>query len=93
LLVLTTEGNLQNWARRRGRACLIAVLIAIVAVSIWTPMSNVAIAHRWFDRPNILYLSPAPIVTGLIGIGEWYALTRGHELTPLLGAIGLFLMS
>ena len=39
-LVLKTEGDLQAWARRAGRVCLIAVLIAILAVSIWTPLAN-----------------------------------------------------
>jgi len=42
--------------------------------------------------PNIALLSPVPIVTALLALAEWYALRRG-ELTPFLGAIGLFLMS
>jgi cytochrome d ubiquinol oxidase subunit II len=92
-LVLKTEGELQDWARRSGRVCLIAVMIAILAVSIWTPLANADIARRWFAWPNIGLLSPVPIITGLIAIGEWYALTHRHELTPFLGAIGLFLMS
>ncbi len=92
-LVLKTEGELQQWARRAGRICLVTVLIAIVAVSIWTPLVNADIARRWFSWPNIAYLSPVPVITALIAIGEWYALDRRHELTPFLGAIGLFLMS
>ena len=92
-LVLKTEGELQNWARRAGRGCLVAVLVAILAVSIWTPMTRPDIAQRWFSWPNIAFLSPVPIVTALIAVGEWYALRPRHELTPFLGAIGLFLMS
>lgn len=92
-LVLKTEGALQDWARRAGRICLVAVIIAIVAVSIWTPLANAEIAQRWFSWPNIGFLSPVPVITALIAIGEWYALSRRHELTPFLGAIGLFLMS
>ncbi len=92
-LVLKTEGELQDSARRAGRICLVAVLIAIIAVSVWTPLVNADIARRWFSWPNIGYLSPVPIITALIAIGEWYALDRRHELTPFLGAIGLFLMS
>jgi cytochrome d ubiquinol oxidase subunit II len=91
-LILKTEGALQNWARQVGRICLAAVLIGIVAVSIITPLANAQIAHRWFDWPNILYLAPVPIITGLIAIGEWYALFR-HEVMPFIGAILLFLMS
>ena len=92
-LILKTEGELQQWARRAGRVCLIAVLVAIVAVSIWTPISNDEIARHWFTWPNIGFLAPIPIVTALIAAGEWYALTRRHELTPFLGAIGLFSLS
>jgi len=91
-LILKTEGALQDWARRVGRICLAAVLIGIVGVSIITPLANAQIAHRWFDWPNILYLAPVPIITGLIGVGEWYVLSR-HEVLPFIGAILLFLMS
>src|SRR5262249_3728653 len=65
-LVLKTEGDLQAWARRAGRICLVAVLIAILAVSIWTPLANADIARRWFSWPNIALLSPVPIITALI---------------------------
>src|SRR5215208_1596468 len=39
-LVLKTEGDLQDWARRAGRVCLIAVILAILGVSIWTPLES-----------------------------------------------------
>jgi cytochrome bd ubiquinol oxidase subunit II len=61
--VLKTGGELQQWARRVGRVCLIAVLIAILAVSIWTPLMHAGIAQRWFSWPNILFLSPVPVIT------------------------------
>ena len=92
-LVFKTEGELQDWARRAAAICLIAVLVAIAGVSIWTPLAHPDIARRWFSWPNIALLSPVPIVTALIAFGEWEALRRRHELTPFLGAIALFLMS
>jgi cytochrome d ubiquinol oxidase subunit II len=92
-LILKTEGELQDWARRAAGICLVGVLVAIAGVSIWTPLAHPDIAQRWFTWPNIALLSPVPIVTALIAIGEWEALRRRHELTPFLGAIALFLMS
>ena len=92
-LILKTEGELQDWARRAAGICLVAVLVAIAAVSIWTPLSRAEIAERWFSWPNVAFLSPVPIVTALIAFGEWEALRRRHELTPFLGAVALFLMS
>jgi cytochrome bd ubiquinol oxidase subunit II len=92
-LILKTEGELQDWARRAASICLVAVLAAIAGVSVWTPLAHPDIAQRWFSWPNIAFLSPVPIITALIAIGEWEALRRRHELTPFLGAITLFLMS
>ena len=92
-LILKTEGNLQDWARRAGRVCLVAVIVAIAAVSIWTPVTHPEIAQRWFVWPDIAFLSPVPIATALIALWEWYALSHRHELSPFLAAIGLFLLS
>jgi len=92
-LILKTEGELQDWARRAAGICLITVLAAIAGVSIWTPLAHPNIAQRWFSWPNIAFLSPVPIITALIALGEWEALRRRHELTPFLGAVALFLMS
>ncbi len=92
-LVLKTEGPLQEWARRTGRACLVAVLIAIVAVSIWTPLENAQIWQRWFSWPNLGFLVPVPVVTAALAIGEWFLLRSRHEVAPFLGAVGLFLLS
>jgi cytochrome d ubiquinol oxidase subunit II len=46
------------------------VLIAILAVSIWTPLMHAGIAQRWFSWPNILFLSPVPVITGVIAATE-----------------------
>jgi cytochrome bd ubiquinol oxidase subunit II len=92
-LILKTEGDLQDWARRAGEICLVAVLAAILGVSIWTPVMHADIARRWFSWPNIALLSPVPVLTALLAAGEWYALRRRYELLPFLAAIGLFLMS
>ena len=59
-LILKTEGDLQDTARRQGSVCLIGVLAAIGIVSVWTPIMNPAIASRWFVFPNILFLAPVP---------------------------------
>jgi len=92
-LVLKTEGPLQDRARRLGRIALVAVALAILIVSVWTPFAHASIAQRWFSWPNIAFLAPVPIITSLLVIGEWQAFELRHELAPFLGAIGLFLMS
>ncbi|HQT79416.1 MAG TPA: cytochrome d ubiquinol oxidase subunit II [Rhodopila sp.] len=92
-LIMKTEGELQSWARDAGRIALLGVLIGVGIVSIWTPLVDPDIAKRWFSWPNIVFLAPIPIVTLLIAWGEWIALDRLHEVSPFLGALGIFLMS
>ena len=93
-LVIKTEGDLQSWARKAGRLCLIGVLAAIVVVSLWTPIADPSVARRWFGWPNSLLLAPVPIVTGLIAYAAWRAFAgRGGEVAPFAASIGLFLMS
>jgi cytochrome d ubiquinol oxidase subunit II len=93
-LVIKTEGELQAWARRWGRGCLAAVVLAIVAVSLWTPLADDRIAQRWFAWPNIAYLSPVPVATALLTLWEWRMLgRRGADAGPFLGAVGLFLLA
>ena len=62
-LIIKTEGELQAWARRAGRFCLGGVVVAILAVSLWTPLADPAIAQRWFSLPNLILLAPVPILT------------------------------
>ncbi len=92
-LVMKTEGELQAWSRRSGRVCLIGVVVAIVAVSIYTPLVDQAIAQRWFSWPAIAWLAPVPLLTAAIAVASWHALGGSFEAAPFLGAIGLFLMS
>jgi cytochrome d ubiquinol oxidase subunit II len=92
-LILKTEGDLQAAARRQGRWCFLAVIVAIGVISVWTPLNDVNIAHRWFSWPNIVYLSLVPIVTAAIAFFEWRSLNNRSEISPFLGAIGLFLIS
>ena len=92
-LVLKTDGEIQVRARRHGRIALVGVLVAVGAVSIWTPLADPDIAHRWFSWPNLIFLAPVPVVTAVIAFFVWHSLNRQSEAGPFIGAIGLFLMS
>jgi len=92
-LILKTEGEIQAAARRHGKACLIGVLTAIVIVSAWTPIMSDAVALRWFSWPNIAFLAPVPIATGLAALGVWRALKGRSEAGAFVGAIVLFTLA
>src|SRR5712691_10119074 len=91
-LIIKTDGELQMWARRQAGWLILGVLAAMAAVSLWTPFLNPHIAARWFSWPNILFLSPVPLVPIGIAWLLWRALSRGAEFEPFLCAVGLFAM-
>jgi len=92
-LVLKTEGDIQERARRHGRICLAGVLVGILAVSIWTPLMSDEVSSRWFSWPNILILSPVPIATALVAVGTWRAVNGVSQAGTFIGAAGLFALS
>ena len=92
-LIIKTEGELQDWARRLGRYCLIGVTVAVAVVSLWTPYIDANIAHRWFTWPNIAILAPVPLITAALVVYEWRSLNNRSEYAPFIAALGLFLMS
>jgi cytochrome bd ubiquinol oxidase subunit II len=92
-LVLKTDADIQARARSYGRICLVGVAIAILLVSIWTPLMSDAVFTRWFSWPNILVLSPVPIATALVAVGTWRALNSMSHSGPFIGAVGLFALS
>ena len=92
-LVLKTEDDIQERARRYGRVCLVGVVIAIVLVSLWTPLMSDAISRRWFSWPNIVILLPVPVATALVAVATWRALTGVSQSGGFIGAIGLFALS
>ena len=91
-LVMKTEGELAENARRWAHYLLFAVLIIMAVVSLWTPLVFERIADRWFSWPNLVYLSPIPLLTAVAAFACWYGLTHGREVMPFLSAVALFLL-
>jgi cytochrome bd ubiquinol oxidase subunit II len=91
-LIWRSDPPLQQWARRMARRLLLAVIAFVGLVSLWTPLISEAIAARWFSWPNLLYLSPVPLVTAGLALWLWRACEDG-EVLPFVLAMGLFLLS
>ncbi len=91
-LVMKTDGAVAERARAHAKLLLLAVLICMGAVSCYTPLAFERIAVRWFSVPNILYLWPVPLVTGILAYALWRALEVGRENFPFFATIGLFLL-
>src|SRR5688572_5486789 len=91
-LVMKTEGALREWARAKARIALIGAVAFIVMVSVWTPLLQDRIAERWFSWPNMVFVSPVPLLTALLTVWLWRALHRKKEAAPFLSAMGLFVL-
>ncbi len=92
-LVMKTTGEVEQRARRYARPLLVALLVFIVIVSVWTPLRFDFIAQRWFSWPNLLYLSPVPVVTALLALACWRGITGTHPSLAFYSAVGLFIIS
>ena len=91
-LIVKTDGDMARRATAKAKVLLIAVLVLMAAVSIYTPLLIPRIAQRWFTLPNFYYLAPIPVVTALVALLEWRALAAGREVTPVLATIALFVL-
>ncbi len=91
-LIMKTEGPLAEQARGWAKWLLLVVLVIMVIISLWTPLAFERIAERWFSWPNILYLSPVPLLTAFVAFLCWYGLSTGREAMPFFSAVGLFLL-
>ena len=91
-LVMKTEGRIAEDARAKAKVLLVAVIVFMVIVSLWTPLAFERIAARWFSGPNILFFWWIPIVTALVALTAWRALAREREALPFLASIALFLL-
>jgi len=92
-LVLKTEGTLHARTNRLAQRLAIGMIVAIVAISIWTPQFNLAIAARWFAWPNIAYLAPVPILVAATAWALLRSLTLKREAQPFLLSLVLFVLS
>lgn len=91
-MIWRATGPLQAWCRLQARRLLVAVVVFVGIVSLWTPFLEESIAQRWFSWPNLLYLSPVPLVTAGLAIWLWRA-TATREVLPFVLSIALFALS
>jgi cytochrome d ubiquinol oxidase subunit II len=92
-LIYKTDGDQQQWARIAAARLAWIIIGFIVLVSIWTPLAEPAIAQRWFSWPNVLFLSPVPVLTALTTWGFAHALRSERELAPFILCVWLYVLA
>ncbi|MEX3940516.1 cytochrome d ubiquinol oxidase subunit II [Paraburkholderia sp. BR10937] len=98
-LVMKTEGDLQDSLFGIVWPMTLALLAFIVAVSIWTPLTDAEVAARWFSSSFRYGLYPVPILVAVTAVAMYRAVKRRSDFAPfllcnaliLLGYLGLLL--
>lgn len=92
-LIWKTEGELQRRARNYARVLALVTIGFIVIVSVSMLVINPTFRSRWLSMPNIILVSPVPLLVGLIGWQFLRSIDRRSEVMPFVLALGLFLLS
>lgn len=88
-LIMKTEGALQAVMIRLTRPLVWALILFIIAVSIWTPLAHTTIAQRWFSWPGMLWFAPVPVLVILCTIQLLNALRGNPHASPFVYVLGL----
>ena len=98
-LLIKTEGQLFDKCVRWARFALLPMGLALISVSIATPIVSESIAGKWFTIQNFIGLIPIPFTTLLAYIGVGWILTqleilkKGWEWLPMAGTIVICIMA
>jgi cytochrome d ubiquinol oxidase subunit II len=91
-LIMKTEGELRDRMVQIARPFAGLLLLAIIGVSIWTPLRHPEVADRWFSFPNIVLLAPVPILVLAAILVLLRALGRDPHRVPFLMALALIFL-
>jgi cytochrome bd ubiquinol oxidase subunit II len=89
-LIMKSEGTLQDRCYGLALRLGIAVIVAMAAVSAWTPFLRDAYWLRWFAWPQVLFTAQVPLLVVIATAVFFLSLRRRHHYTPFLMALALF---
>lgn len=98
-LIMKTEGLLQLKAIRWAKLSLYGSALGIGLVSLATPFVSSRIFDKWFSMPNLLILSPIPVITASLVLVLFTTLHRlpktgdRHCWVPFACTIGMYILS
>ncbi len=92
-LIMKTEGELRDIARRYAFFAGVGTLLLMGAVSLWMPFMEPRFYLRWFTFPQFLYVAPVPILTALAAVSLFQSLAAGKDVRPFLSALALFVLA
>ncbi len=91
-LIMKTEHELHRKMSALAIPLVVALLVIVGIISLWTPLSHEAIAQRWFSRPNLYWFLPVPILVLLCALGIVRAIHRNAHYSPFLLTLALIFL-
>lgn len=79
-LLVKTEGELFDKAIGWAKKAIFPMGLALLLVSIATPLVSQTIAEKWFTLPNAIGLSPIPLMAVIIFAAMIWLLNEKHNL-------------
>ncbi len=81
-LLVKTEGELFDRAAGWGRKAVLPMGLALLAISIATPLVSPTIRDKWFSLPNFIGLMPIPLATTVAFVTVVAVLRRVSSARP-----------
>ena len=91
-LIMKTEDETQQWARKCAHYIALFVLLFMGIVSLWVPFMDVNISARWFSSDYFFWLLPIPVLTAASFVGLFLSLKHKREYKPFLFSLTLFFL-
>ena len=92
-LIWKTTGLVHAEARRFAKPLSLGLLIAIAAVSIYTPFLNPKYYQTWFSWPGLAAGALMPLLVAAIGVTLYRRIAKGHDASPFVLTLCLFGLS
>lgn len=89
-LVMKTDGQTQEWARKCAGYVLAYVAFFMGTVTLSMPQINEDIRALWFGRPSFFFLLPIPLMAAVMIVTLWRDLHAGKEFRPFFLSLGIF---
>ncbi|HTJ95397.1 MAG TPA: cytochrome d ubiquinol oxidase subunit II [Pararobbsia sp.] len=91
-LVIKLDGDMQHRMHDLIWPLTLVLLGFVVVVSIWTPLTDGEIAHRWFDSSFRMRLYPVPVLVAIVAVLMYRAVVTRHDNAPFVLALILVLL-
>jgi cytochrome d ubiquinol oxidase subunit II len=91
-LIIKVPGAAEEHARRLAMRAALATLLLMAAVSLATPFLAGQYWDRWFNMPNVLFVSQIPLLTAILFFALFRSLRKRRLYWPFLISLGLFLL-